>query len=354
MGRVSSQRASSARARLAAAVTQEILGNVEEEAFPISSEHQLCRQYNLSRVTVRLALGDLENRGLIYRRHGLGTFAHGRSTRIHRYLGVLIKTGIAAEHRPIVEMLRGAQEVMAGLRSGTVLISNSPAIWRAEEASSLGGVIVVPQDVTEKDLEVLKDRNLPYLIFGESHLPGPRLMLGQRAAACRMTERLLDHGHRHIALLTGFDPCLDAPKRMGVHDALRAAGLDPAQAPEFSACGQEGAIFQAARELLQLQPRPTAVVAFDDSLGSILSFQARRNQGIQVPGELSIASFHDWPYLNFIEPALTTARFEFFAAGQRAAQALSHAALIGEPVCDINFEPIFRPGQTVGPVPAEA
>jgi LacI family transcriptional regulator len=104
--------------------------------------------------------------------------------------------------------------------------------------------------------------------------------------------------------------------------------------------------------VLHLRPRPTAVVAFDDSLGSILSFEARRQEGIRVPEELSIVSFHDWPYLNFIEPALTTVRFEFFSAGQRAAEALSQAALTGEPATDLNFEPTYRPGQTLGPVAA--
>ncbi len=240
---------------------------------------------------------------------------------------------------------------MSSVKAGTVLISTSPEQWRPETASSLAGVIVVPQDVTERDLQVLKDRNLDYLLFGETDLPGPHLYLGQRAAAQRMTEELLNLGHRRIALLTGFDTCLDAPKRRGVHDALLAAGIDPAQLPEISAHGQEGDIFEAAHAVLKLQPRPTAVIAFDDSLGSILSFQARRQENISIPGELSIVSFHDWPYLNYIEPSLTTVRFEFFKAGQQAAEALNLAALNGQPVQDIKFEPCFRPGQTMGPVP---
>jgi hypothetical protein len=49
---------------------------------------------------------------------------------------------------------------------------------------------------------------------------------------------------------------------------------------------------------------------------------------------------------------LTTARFEFFTAGRRAAEALNRAALTGESVCDLDFEPAYRPGQTIGPVPA--
>jgi len=141
---------------------------------------------------------------------------------------------------------------------------------------------------------------------------------------------------------------------MGVHDALREAGIEPAQAPEFCTNGEEGGIFETARELLRRRPRPTAVIAFDDSLGSILSFQARRQENIHVPAELSIVSFHDWPYLSYIEHALTTTRFEFFAAGQRAAEALNLAALNREAVCNLNFPPDSRPGQTIGPAPAGA
>jgi len=253
----------------------------------------------------------------------------------------------------MAEMIRGAQTVMASLRAATLLISTSPEQWRPEKASSLSGVIVVPQEVTLQDLDVLKNRKLPYIVFGESDLPGPHIYLGQRAAARKMTEQLLELGHRRIALLSGFDAGLDAPKRNGVHEALRAAGIDPAEIPEISAHGQEGDIFQAALAVLKLQPRPTAVVAFDDSLSSILSFQARRQEGIAVPGELSIVSFHDWPYLNYVEPSLTTVRFEFFAAGQRAAESLSQAALTGEPVNDLNFEPAYRAGQTIGPAPVD-
>ncbi len=337
-----------------AAITEEILSRNEHASFPIASEHQLCRRFNVSRVTVRLALSDLENRGLIYRRHGKGTFAYGRSTRIHRYLGILMKSPQSAERRPIAEMVRGAQTVMAGLRSAILLISTAPEEWRPEKASSLGGIIVVPENVTEKDLEILKSRNLPFLIFAESDLPGPKITLGQRNAAKHMTEQLLHQGHRRIALLTGYDACLDTPKRMGVYDAFREAGLDPAQVIEFSTHGDEGGIFQAAHDVLSLRPRPTAVVAFDDSLGSILNFQARRNEGIKVPDELSIVSFHAWTYLNFIEPALSTVQFEFFPAGQRAAEVLSHAALSGQCIGDMSLDPTYREGQTVGPVPPDA
>jgi GntR family transcriptional regulator of arabinose operon len=345
---VSVRRPSTARSRLAATLAEEIMQRSDADPFPIASEHELCRRFQISRVTVRLALGDLENRGLIYRRHGKGTYAHGRSKQAHRDLGFLMRAPQSAEHRPLAEMVRGAQNVMAGLRSAIVLLNRPPEEWRADLGANLGGVIVVPEEVTERDLQVLRDRNVPYILAAPSSLPGPRVDLGQRRAARAFTEQLLQLGHRRIALLSGYDVTLDDVKREGIHDALDAAGIDPTTVPEYSAQGEESAVISTVQNLLEQRPRPTAVIAFDDSLGSRLSCLARQKENLRVPGDLSIVSFHDWPYLHYIEPILTTVRFEFFNAGQRAAEALNHASLTGEPVTDISFEPNYRFGQTVG------
>jgi GntR family transcriptional regulator len=46
-----------------------------ETALP--TEEKLCRQFAVSRITVRRALADLQAQGLVERRHGLGTFVRG-------------------------------------------------------------------------------------------------------------------------------------------------------------------------------------------------------------------------------------------------------------------------------------
>ena len=343
-----------ARANLVAALSEEILSRSDAHPFAISSEHELCRRFQISRVTVRLALGDLENRGLIFRKHGKGTFAHGRATQVYRDIAFLMKAPQAADQRPIAEMIRGAQSVMAPLKAAVSLLSQSPEEWRADTASNLGGVIVVPDEVTEKDLEVLRDRKIPYLLAYPSTLPGPRVDLGMRAAGRVQMERLLLLGHRRVALLSGYDPSLDKAKREGVHEALRAAGIDLNSVPDISAGGDERTILQAVRNLLQLRPLPTGVVAFDDGLASTLSYIARRQEGLRVPEDLSIVSFHDWSFLHYVEPALNTVRFEFFEAGQRAAESLNRASVTGETVGDLSFDPAYRSGQTAGPAPEEA
>jgi GntR family transcriptional regulator of arabinose operon len=341
-------RPATARAKLVGHLTQEILSRDSPEAYSLASEHELCRQFNLSRVTVRLALGDLENRGLIYRRHGKGTYAHGRDTRVYRNIGILMRcTG--TENRGVAELMRGMQSAQTELGAGIMLIGVKPAAWRPEMASMLSGVAILPWDVTQEDLAILRDRNLPFLLVGDSELVGPRITLGQVEAARRLTEKLLQQGHRSLAILSGVDAGLDEPKRRGIHEALRAAGLDPAAVPEFVADGKESSFFDAARKLLDSVPRPTGVIAFDDSLASILSYKVRRQMNLRVPEDISIVSFHDWPFLAEMHPLLCTVRFDFFAAGRQAAEALNRAAHTGLPVADLAFEPSYIEGETVGP-----
>ncbi len=182
----------SARSRIVAILTQEILKREEPKAFSIGSENQLCGRFSVSRVTVRHALSDLEHRGLIYRKHGKGTFAHGRSTRVHRNIALLFKLRESIQQRAILELIQGAQTITASLRSALILISTSPKEWRADMTSSLGGVIVMPEEVTLEELTVFRDHKLPFVSIGESHLPKPRFIpsaeelgffqAGQRAA----------------------------------------------------------------------------------------------------------------------------------------------------------------------------
>ena len=49
---------------------------------PIPSEHELCAQYDVSRITVRKALADLIHEGLLYTVQGKGTFVAARKFRI--------------------------------------------------------------------------------------------------------------------------------------------------------------------------------------------------------------------------------------------------------------------------------
>jgi hypothetical protein len=42
--------------------------------------------------------------------------------------------------------------------------------------SSLGGVIIMPEEVSVEELDILRDRKLRFISIGKSHLPKPRFI----------------------------------------------------------------------------------------------------------------------------------------------------------------------------------
>lgn len=60
--------------QLSELIRNKIVSGEWEANTKIPTEPELCSKYNLSRMTVRLALDELKNEGLIYRRQGKGTF----------------------------------------------------------------------------------------------------------------------------------------------------------------------------------------------------------------------------------------------------------------------------------------
>ena len=116
-------------------------------------------------------------------------------------------------------------------------------------------------------------------------------------------------GHRHVAivadrLIDDYTEGLASPERVARSNckvsrervAGYLAGVDGAEpVPVFEAlanfpeCGE-----RAAAELLELSPRPTAILCSTD----VLAFgviKALRERGLDVPGDVSVTGFDDVP-----------------------------------------------------------
>jgi len=52
----------------------EIIGGLLKRGEQLPSENELASKYNVSRMTIRESIEDLVDEGLLYRRHGVGTF----------------------------------------------------------------------------------------------------------------------------------------------------------------------------------------------------------------------------------------------------------------------------------------
>lgn len=153
--------------------------------------------------------------------------------------------------------------------------------------------------------------------------PHPNIGFDNRATAFRLAEHLLDLGHRVVGMIAGPRQGNDrASDRVeGVRDALRARGLEMpdervVEHPYRVVEGRNG-----LRELMNREPRPTAIVCGNDVLafGALIEAQAL---GCRVPKDFSIAGFDDLDWASQLPPGLTTMALPAREVGQMAADYL--------------------------------
>ncbi len=171
-------------------------------------------------------------------------------------------------------------------------------------------------DLTHKGLPVVpvgnwsKDAKVDYVTS--------RAQDGAMAAV----DHLAGLGHRAIAFIGGHTTRGVAVGRwLGYQEAMLQHGLPlcPAWMLETDVSLQGGE--EAMTRLLALPNRPSAILAVND-LAALGAINACRNQGLQVPADMSIVGFDDIPYAAMAAPPLTTVAQPAYELGYRAAELL--------------------------------
>lgn len=140
--------------------------------------------------------------------------------------------------------------------------------------------------------------------------------------AVAATEHLLGLGHRRIGFLAGRTDLASARLREeGYRQALASAGI--AVDEELVRIGgyEAATATEAARELLQLDSRPTAIFAAND-VTALQTAAVARSLGLDVPAELSVVGFDNVPESALGDPPLTTVEQPIQQMGAEAVRLL--------------------------------
>jgi len=190
------------------------------------------------------------------------------------------------------------------------------------------GVILTPPHGDNPVItRLLEARHIPFARLGSTgEGAGFAIAMDDAAAARAATGHLLGLGHRRVGFIAGSeDYALSQARLEGYRAAVSACGADenPAlvQPGDFTfASGLE-----AARRLLALPTPPTAILASSDQM-SLAALEVAREQGLEVPRDLSIVSFDDTPIVKFGAPPLTAIRQPIAAMTASSAELLIRAA----------------------------
>lgn len=331
-------------------LAQEIEAGAFAQQGRLPTEAILCQRFALSRMTIRVVLGKLEQRGLIYRHQGKGTFINANRREGVGTIGLLLKDVAKASSPFLVEFLRGAESRASAQGLHVGFIGADPASASDGSRSAMTGVIVIPHQVTRAEIARLHRMQMPYIMALDSDLPGPTVRMEVATAAQTLAAGLLDLGHRRFGLISGHREHADRHKRIGIQAALRKAGLDLAEVPDLETDYRLEAGQAAAQSLLERDPRPTAIICFDDTL-ALQTISMAQQRGIDIPSELSVVGFNDAAFSSLTNPRISTVRFPISAAGEAAAAALINAAAAGTRVSSITLDHAVLWRGSTGPAP---
>lgn len=194
-------------------------------------------------------------------------------------------------------------------------------LTRLIEANKVDGTIILAINDDDEWLNKYKDQ-FPIVQCSEyvNHSLLPHISVDNVQAAYDTTSYLIGLGHRNIGFLGSQNEFISTKLRyQGYCKALWDAGITPR--PEHSVRGSVDYSFQsgkeAAKELLSLPQRPTAVFCVSDvlALGVIAAAQERR---LLVPQDLSVTGFDDVDYTTMFHPYLTTVKVPTHQLGYQA------------------------------------
>ncbi len=166
--------------------------------------------------------------------------------------------------------------------------------------SSVDGLVLIapPIDADDPEFKAALERNFPMVCVGSKpkgaaidYVDIDNVLAGYQA-----TRRLLDAGHTKILHLAGplAENSAAVDRQTGYFNALREAGLDPAEMPPID-CSFNGRFAQVAMEkILSTKPAFSAIFAANTAM----AYGAQRillEKGYSVPGDISITSIDRFP-----------------------------------------------------------
>jgi len=360
---------------------ERILNDLSEGQYcqgePLPSENELAESMGMSRSTVRLALGELENEGVVRRIKGKGTFVnmdqrirHNGRPQLQAYALILpeLRTGL------YTSLIEGFDHKASTIHHQVMVCDTCNDVGRQADVilqmidQNIAGVVLVPTSIPPTPIHQvrqLQSQSIPF-IFCDRKVEGisvPFVSWYWEEVGRIAGQAFVERGHRRIAYFGGClgqnYPMTDAYEK-GLREVLEGAGLSlPAERVFARSVGSfEEADFveddlKYLREAFESADRPTAILCESFVIGEYVHCLARQ-MGIKVPEELSIVGFDDQSYNGVFGKILSCVVINEFEVGERAA-GLLYELQTGQRPLNSNEEILLplalEERQTLGPVP---
>ena len=226
---------------------------------------------------------------------------------------------------------RGLQAFQEELheRGYTLLVSSSAYRPEVEEeqiralvARGADGLLLIGYDRDPAIYRYLESRNVPALVawvFSDENKQ-PSIGFDNRASMSALAQKVIDFGHRRIAVISGITKGNDRASQriLGIKDTVLASGLSVDALTIIETPYEIEAGAEAFDQLMSADLRPTAVMCGNDVL-AVGALRRAREMGMNVPKDVSITGFDDIELARIVTPTLTTVHVPHREMGWKAA-----------------------------------
>lgn len=179
------------------------------------------------------------------------------------------------------------------------------------------------KDEVKQIYQYTNQRNRPLALFGHTENPDIDCVdVDNTAGAERITQLLLENGHRNIAMINvDEDKDYTVDRALGFRQALDEAGISSASCPQIAAENNVEGGYGAMKRILADYPQCSAVFCATDTL-AIGAANAIVKAGKKIPADLSLAGFDGLGHDLLVRPNVTTIHQPVYEIGMRLAETL--------------------------------
>ena len=224
------------------------------------------------------------------------------------------------------EVNRHGYQVILTNTSGS-LEKEADAI-RTLRARGVDGIIFSTVTVDDPNLDQLIEQRYPFVVINRvpiHHKAVDRIdsvIIDSYAGGYKSVEHLYRLGHDRIALVAGSMKVSTALERTrGVKKAMVDYGIEFSPRYFFECDYDFDKARAAAKSLLKLSPRPTAVFAYDDNMALGVREEVL-SAGLRIPEDLALVGFDDIRFADLKGIELTTISQKKYQMGTISAQIL--------------------------------
>lgn len=328
-------------------IEKQIKSNNFEYDSTICTEKTLSEKYNVSRITAKHAITSLEERGILYRIRGIGSFV-AKNTLGQTYALVIPRKNANEGGMQVMEMAsqvffdRGHHFTIhlcrPGMAESVKLLENlfnhhisGIAYYYPPEADL--PVEILNAFVQKKKPVIILDKKVSYPEFSS-------IICDNYRGSYLLTEHLISYGHTQMCYLsrneyTNYSSTLD--RYNGFKDCLKDSGINTEPRSVCYFTEKEKIPFYNIKHLVKTLHREgiTAILC-DNDISAFSVYFCCQILGIRVPEDISITGFDNIEWATACNAQITTIDQNF--------------NLIGSTLAETLLDPDYKPGNHTIPV----